>query len=218
MTDVEHDEQQTPLTGDTAPAGDDRRGFMFKFGAALMGLGGLVISAPIVGYILSPAVKDWKKRRSWIDLGGLDQYPIGRTVLATYRNPVHGPTVGIADELPCWVRRIDESTFQVFYINCAHLGCPVHWFEESRLFMCPCHGGVYYENGDRASGPPPRGLFEYDWQVVRGKLYVFAGEMPNLQIPGKLPEDDLTPLTVDGIDYRDGQPVTPDDDAEGARP
>ena len=51
------------------------------------------------------------------------------------------------------------TTFQVFAINCAHLGCPVRWFPESRLFMCPCHGGVYYEDGSRASGPPPRGLY-----------------------------------------------------------
>ena len=62
---------------------------------------------------------------------------------------------------PCWVRNIDGNNFQVFAINCAHLGCPVRWFPQSRLFMCPCHGGVYYEDGARASGPPERGLFEY---------------------------------------------------------
>ena len=53
------------------------------------------------------------------------------------------------------------DTFQVFAINCAHLGCPVRWFPQSGLFMCPCHGGVYYQDGARASGPPERGLFEY---------------------------------------------------------
>ena len=25
-----------------------------------------------------------------------------------------------------------------------HLGCPVRWFEESHLFMCPCHGGAHF--------------------------------------------------------------------------
>ncbi len=194
-----------------------RRGFMFKVGAGLLTLGGLIIAAPIVGYIFAPAVKDWKKRRSWVSLGKLEQYPVGQTVLATYKNPIHGPTVGKAEDLPCWVRRVDESSFQVFYINCAHLGCPVHWFQESRLFMCPCHGGVYYEDGNRASGPPPRGLFEYDWQVVRNRLYVFAGEMPNLQIPGRLPKDDLTPLTVDGVDYSDGKPVQPTSEKSGGQ-
>jgi menaquinol-cytochrome c reductase iron-sulfur subunit len=58
--------------------------------------------------------------------------------------------------------------FQVFAINCAHLGCPVRWFPQSGLFMCPCHGGVYYSDGSRASGPPERGLFEYRYKVEQG--------------------------------------------------
>ena len=49
-------------------------------------------------------------------------------------------------------------SFQVFAINCAHLGCPVRWFPQSRLFMCPCHGGAYYEDGSRASGSAGAGL------------------------------------------------------------
>ena len=32
--------------------------------------------------------------------------------------------------------------------------------------MCPCHGGVYYADGARASGPPERGLFEYEYKVA----------------------------------------------------
>jgi Rieske Fe-S protein len=65
---------------------------------------------------------------------------------------------------------MEGQKFQVFAINCAHLGCPVRWFEQSRLFMCPCHGGVYYEDGSRASGPPPRGLYEYNHKVENGEL------------------------------------------------
>ena len=201
------DMPDTPDTPQKAAGSSNRRGFMFKIGAGLMGVGGLLISAPILGYILAPSVIDWKKRRSWIDLGPLEDFPVGKTQLAVYKNPIHGPTVGLADQIPCWVRRTSESDFQIFYINCAHLGCPVHWFEESKLFMCPCHGGVYYEDGSRASGPPPRGLFEYDWQVVRGKLYVYGGEMPNLQIPGKLPESEVTPLMIEGKEYLDGKVV-----------
>ena len=53
---------------------------------------------------------------------------------------------------------------------CAHLGCPVSWFPQSGLFMCPCHGGVYYGNGERASGPPPRGLYRCVWRIRKGQL------------------------------------------------
>jgi hypothetical protein len=34
----------------------------------------------------------------------------------------------------CWVRRIAGDQFQVFAINCAHLGCPVRWFAQSGLY------------------------------------------------------------------------------------
>jgi menaquinol-cytochrome c reductase iron-sulfur subunit len=44
--------------------------------------------------------------------------------------------------------------------------------------MCPCHGGVYYQDGARASGPPERGLFEYHYKVENGSLLIQAGEMP----------------------------------------
>jgi Rieske Fe-S protein len=70
---------------------------------------------------------------------------------------------------------------RVLAVNCAHLGCPVTWFPASGLFMCPCHGGVYYADGERASGPPPRGLYHCPWQVTEGRLEVRAPHYPTLQ-------------------------------------
>ena len=49
--------------------------------------------------------------------------------------------------------------------------------------MCPCHGGAYYEDGSRASGPPPRGLFEYEYEVRDGELWVRGGQIPTLSEP-----------------------------------
>jgi Rieske Fe-S protein len=46
--------------------------------------------------------------------------------------------------------------------------------------MCPCHGGVYYEDGTRASGPPPRGLFEYEYRIRKNTLWVRGGQVPTL--------------------------------------
>jgi Rieske Fe-S protein len=75
-----------------------------------------------------------------------------------------------------------NDQFRVLAVNCAHLGCPVSWFPRSGLFMCPCHGGVYYENGERASGPPPRGLFPCVWRVnEKDELEVQAPHYPSLQ-------------------------------------
>jgi Rieske Fe-S protein len=55
--------------------------------------------------------------------------------------------------------------------------------------MCPCHGGVYYANGQRASGPPPRGLFKCVCKVEKGNLLVQAPHYPSLQDP--LSPDDM---------------------------
>ena len=137
---------------------------------------------PVVGYLLGPvgagraAGLDHARARS-------RAFPPGQTRLATYENPFRVAWDGATANIPCWVRRIDGERFQVFAINCAHLGCPVRWFAQSRLFMCPCHGGVYYEDGSRASGPPPRGLFEYEYQVRDGQLWVRGGQIPTLSEP-----------------------------------
>ena len=67
--------------------------------------------------------------------------------------------------------------------RCAHLGCPVRWLPKAGLFMCPCHGGAYYSDGSRASGPPERGVFEYRYKVERGNLLIQPGEMPTAGVP-----------------------------------
>ena len=160
-------------------SGMSRRAMLVKLGILLNGIVGVLLAVPIVRFLLSPVTREKKfGYESWLSLGGLGQFPAGQTRLATYRNPVVNAWDGETDSIACWVRNVDHKTFQVFAINCAHLGCPVRWFPQSSLFMCPCHGGVYYQDGSRASGPPERGLFQYDYKVEDGKLLIKAGGMP----------------------------------------
>jgi menaquinol-cytochrome c reductase iron-sulfur subunit len=163
----------------TVPDGMTRRALLMKIAIFFNGMIGLILAVPIVRYLLSPVVREKKGvYDAWVVLGNLEQFPSGQTRLATYRNPVVSPTDGATADIACWVRNVDGQNFQVFAINCAHLGCPVRWFPQSNLFMCPCHGGVYYQDGARASGPPERGLFEYHYKIDGGKLLIKAGEMP----------------------------------------
>jgi menaquinol-cytochrome c reductase iron-sulfur subunit len=137
------------------------------------------LAVPVVRYVLSPVTRERRSGyESWLSLGSLDQFPAGQTRLATYRNPVVSPWDGETATIACWVRRVGGEHFQIFAINCAHLGCPVRWFPQSNLFMCPCHGGVYYADGARAAGPPDRGLFEYRYKIEAGNLLIKAGEIP----------------------------------------
>jgi len=175
-------EQTNVSTGESAQkvADRSRRSFLFKVSLVLNGAVGAVLAVPVLGYLLGPALKRDQDYNSWIAIGSVGDFPEGETRLVDYRNPVVTASDGVTGNAACWVRHIQGNRFQVFAINCAHLGCPVRWFPQSHLFMCPCHGGAYYEDGSRASGPPERGLFEYQYNVVNGKLMINAGQMPTL--------------------------------------
>ena len=156
-----------------------RRGFFMKLGILFNGLAAAVLAVPIVGFLASSVTRGRANGYlSWVPLGPVSNFPEGETRLATFRNPYVMPTDGKTADTACWVRRVAGEQFQVFAVNCAHLGCPVRWFPQSGLFMCPCHGGAYYRDGSRASGPPERGLFEYAYKVENGMITIQAGELP----------------------------------------
>jgi Rieske Fe-S protein len=158
------------------------------------GLGAVATAAvgiPFVGYLLGAR----KAPVDWVPLGPVTDFPEGQTRMVTFDNPIRQPWDGLVAHTGVYVRyegpdeeEPDEANrhkFLVLAVNCAHLGCPVEWFQESGLFMCPCHGGVYYANGERASGPPPRGLYPCVYRVtrVRGalRLEIQAPHFPTLQ-------------------------------------
>jgi len=158
-----------------------RRSALMRLGILINGGIAALMAVPIVGYLLSPLRgRAGQGYDAWVSLGPLSQFPEGQTRLARFQNPSVSPSDGQTAQTPCWVRRLSGQTFQVFAVNCAHLGCPVRWFAQSGLFMCPCHGGVYYADGSRASGPPERGLFTYPYRIEGDQLVIHAGELPTL--------------------------------------
>lgn len=167
-----------------------RRWMLMKAGIALNGLVGLALAVPIIRYLFAPVRPD-AAYKSWVSLGPANHFPVGETRLVTFKQPWTRPWDGETEEIPCYVRRVGSKQFSVFAINCAHLGCPVRWFPQSQLFMCPCHGGVYYADGSRASGPPERGLFTYDYKIAGGVLQIDAGQMPSLSNTAKLVNIDV---------------------------
>jgi Rieske Fe-S protein len=178
-----------PVAGEASNPNDprlvSRRWLLFKASIALNGIIGVVLAVPILRYFFAPWRKD-ASFNSWVSLGPSNAFPAGETRLAFYKNPSANSWDGETDNVACYVRSESANQFSVFAINCAHLGCPVRWFPQSQLFMCPCHGGVYYADGSRASGPPERGLFTYDWKIASGELLIDAGQMPTLSNSAKL--------------------------------
>lgn len=172
-------------------AAHSRRSFLFKLSLLLNGAVGTVLAVPLIGYLLGPATKKASTVGAWVSLGPTSQFPLGETRLVDFQSPVTSLGDGETGKVACWVRRVSAQNFQVFAINCAHLGCPVRWFAESKLFMCPCHGGAYYEDGSRASGPPERGLFEYKYKLSGDSLVIHAGDMPTLATQASCKEKPL---------------------------
>lgn len=167
----------------TPPPAEERRGFLQVFTALVGLLAALLFAIPFVSYLLGPLRR---KKDPWVKLGKVQDFPVGQTRLHTFRNPLGQPWDGRTAMSGVYVRYHGKSTdgkddFMVLAMNCAHLGCPVSWFPQSGLFMCPCHGGVYYEDGERASGPPPRGMFHCVKKVENGELWVQAPHFPTLQ-------------------------------------
>ena len=158
------------------------------------GVGAIATAAlgiPVVGYLFGvrEAPIDWQA------LGPITDFPENQTRRVTFDNPIRQPWDGMVASTGVYVRYLGLDTsetdelkshrFLVLAVNCAHLGCPVEWFQESGLFMCPCHGGVYYENGERASGPPTRGLYQCVYRVRKAgdsfQLEIQAPHFPTLQ-------------------------------------
>ncbi|QDU28228.1 Cytochrome b6-f complex iron-sulfur subunit [Anatilimnocola aggregata] len=159
-----------------------RRTFFGWFTYALGAIAAFVLGLPLAQYFLGTN----KSQLAWVKLGDVDSFPTGETRMVTFDNPIRQPWDGKTSHTGVFVRYRGKDTkqqdqFLILAVNCAHLGCPVSWFPQSGLFMCPCHGGVYHANGERASGPPPRGLFRCVWRVEKGQLEVQAPHFPSLQ-------------------------------------
>jgi Rieske Fe-S protein len=177
----------------TPPAGPlpGRRTFFTWLTYGLGAVAAAAVSVPFVGYLLGAR----KAPVIWWPLGPVTDFPQGQTRRVTFDNPIRQPWDGLVAHTGVYVRyqgrdgqEADETQghqFLVLAVNCAHLGCPVEWFGESGLFLCPCHGGVYYANGERASGPPPRGLYPCVYRVTGApgalQLEIQAPHYPTLQ-------------------------------------
>ena len=182
-------QMQTQRALEEEPESVSRRNFFAMLCIALSGLCAATLGVPLVGFILAPLFR--KTPQHWIPLGKTGQFEIGKTVNVTFVDASPLPWAGITARNAAWLRRASATEFIAFSVNCTHLGCPVRWFAQSKLFLCPCHGGAYYEDGSRASGPPERGLFEYKYRIDGNSLVIHAGDMPTLATEASCKQEPL---------------------------
>ena len=111
-------------------------------------------------------------------MGTVDQFELNTTSLVKFINADPKAYAGITAKSAAWLRRETEKEFIAFSANCTHLGCPVRWEADAELFMCPCHGGVYYKDGTVAAGPPPKHLTQYEVRVYKGEVQIKTAPLP----------------------------------------
>jgi menaquinol-cytochrome c reductase iron-sulfur subunit len=183
------------LPGYSPPAGEShtgmtatRRQFLTKVGVALSGLSGVLLVGPVVGFLLAPLFR--KPPEIWRSVGPVSNFKVGETVEVTFEEASPLPWSGTTARAAAWLRRNGEQDFTVFTVQCTHLGCPVSWLPGAKLFMCPCHGGVYYLDGRVAAGPPPAALPRYPVRVRAGQVELMVSatpQSPDLNAPNGHP-------------------------------
>ncbi len=154
--------------------GTGRRQFLSRLSLVLGAIGAALVAVPSIGFLLGLRGTP----RIWRSVGRLEKFQIGSTVEVSFVDPSSLPWSGVTAKTAAWLHRVSAQEFVAFSMYCTHLGCPVRWLPDADLFMCPCHGGVYYRDGQVASGPPPRPLFRYPVRVRNGTVEILASPVP----------------------------------------
>ena len=152
-----------------------RRRFVTGLSIVLGAATAVVIAMPVLGFVVAPMLG--KSPRAWRKVGPVGSFTVGETVVVSFENASAGPQDGVTARQSAWLRRETSRKFVAFAVNCSHLGCPVRWMPSANLFLCPCHGGVYYSNGDVAGGPPPAPLSRYEVRVRDGQVEIQARDV-----------------------------------------
>lgn len=148
-----------------------------------------IVGIPAAIAWLAPATR--KSEASWSPVGsvveptedGPDLTTVGVPVLASFTKLVEDAYLAARpEEIAVFVTNHGDGTFDVFDAKCTHLGCPFEWAEDSGSFFCPCHNGVFDQEGRVIGGPAPRPLDRYEYRVEEdilfvGKLYEVNDEL-----------------------------------------
>jgi len=147
-----------------------RRRFMSGGALAAGGIASAAFGLPALGFALGPLFTDGTED-PWQDVGAEADFNPETYVSKTMNIQADA---GEAGKTTVYVRKYDESVDEpspsdieqgleplpsvAISTRCAHLGCPVRYYQDPGRFVCPCHGGIYDSQGKVDGGPPVRPL------------------------------------------------------------
>lgn len=153
-----------------------RRHFMERAILGIFGALGLMLSAPIIGYILSPIFRvreDLAQSTRWAPIASLAEMESIGDLPRMFQVPYFVKEGWRTRETSRPLFAVKKGGKLVLFSSfCTHLGCPTGWDKAKRMIICPCHGGLYNNFGEVIGGPPPRNLAELEYKVENGLVYL----------------------------------------------
>jgi menaquinol-cytochrome c reductase iron-sulfur subunit len=155
------------------PVGSRRNFFQWMIGMT-SGLIALGLAIPLVGYVISPALK--RRDRPWVDVGGADELPVGQPKQLDHVTTIRDGWMETKSHKAVWAVKQADGQVIVYSPICTHLGCGYRWEGADQKFKCPCHGSVYDVTGKVLDGPAPRRLDILPSKTDNGRLFVIYKE------------------------------------------
>lgn len=134
-----------------------------------------VVGVPALVSALSPAFAG--RASTWRSVGRLQDFPIGEVTEAAIAVDPHQWPRGIREQ-NVFVWRRSEQEIIVFSRSCTDLGCPLDYEPGSGCYLCPCHGGIFAQDGRRLAGPPKSAMHRYEHRVRENVLEVDTASIP----------------------------------------
>jgi len=153
---------------------DQRRRFFQWLTTGSAGFIGLSLSIPLVGYLISPALK--RRIQSWVDVGASDELAPGVPTQLEYVATLQDGYHETKTQKAVWAVKQANGEVIVFSPICTHLGCGYHWDAAGQQFKCPCHGSVFDMSGRVVGGPAPRPLDALPSRIENGRILVIYKE------------------------------------------
>jgi menaquinol-cytochrome c reductase iron-sulfur subunit len=159
-----------PLTEHPQSQETTRRGFFEAAIYGMMGLISVILAAPAVVYLLTPAKA--KNRGVWAEAGDIGKLAPNSPVELVFRRKRFDGWREIVEKGTAWVVKRDDNRIIAFGPSCTHLGCAYHWDAPNNDFLCPCHTSIFSIDGKVISGPAPRPLDRFETRTEGSRLLI----------------------------------------------
>jgi len=128
------------------------------------------IIGPVIGFVTSPMRR--KKKGQWVSILDENLLAKGEVKEVNFSLRIKDGYQVVDRKYTLYLSRSQEGVVCIDPA-CTHLGCRVRFQSDKHRFVCPCHGGVFSEDGKVVSGPPPKPLERHKVKVESGKIWIY---------------------------------------------